>query len=377
MAFRKIPAIGSSDGQTVVFTKRFMVGGLVEYVGVFVQMLVNACWEEHKLLSAPANCGINNSYAFDLSSDGNTILIGVENAKAGPLKKAGQVYVFSRVNTTWVQQTVITDSDDSAGGWFGISVSLSADGHTALIGAGSKDVGDTFNAGAAYVFTRTNAVWQQQAILTARDRASFDCFGWMVNLSGDGRTAIVGAHNKKIENAKQVGGAYIFTQSEGAWAEQAILTSGDTTQAYWFGYSASLSEDGHTALVGAYNEVTRRGEAYVFIRVEQAWIKYAYLDPCDSIVEDYFSGNVRLSASGTMAVIGTYSEATCVALVHVYTRSNGTWSECATLNPRDSVSSCYLGRSVRLSGNGQATSLGENWTTLDDLLQAGQAYIFS
>jgi hypothetical protein len=47
----------------------------------------------------------------------------------------------------------------------GSSVSLSSDGSTAIVGAPNDDGG----AGAAWVYTRSNGVWSQQAKLIATD----------------------------------------------------------------------------------------------------------------------------------------------------------------------------------------------------------------
>src|SRR5690606_29952397 len=68
----------------------------------------------------------------------------------------------------------------------GISVSLSADGNTALIGAASDDIGTQINQGSAYIFVRNGSGWVQQAKLTASDGESYDLFGTSVSLSADG-----------------------------------------------------------------------------------------------------------------------------------------------------------------------------------------------
>ncbi|MCI5192554.1 MAG: hypothetical protein D3915_05440, partial [Candidatus Electrothrix sp. AU1_5] len=116
-----------------------------------------------------------------LCADGNIALIGaVDNASA---------YVFSRAaDGSWSQQDKLT-----AAHWFGHSVSLSADGSIALIGApGDDDKGK--NTGSAYVFTRSvDGSWSQQNKLTAYDGASNDLFGWSVSLSADGGIALIGA----------------------------------------------------------------------------------------------------------------------------------------------------------------------------------------
>ena len=73
---------------------------------------------------------------------------------------------------------------------FGVLVSLSADGNTALVG-GWKDNG---TKGAAWVFTRTGGVWSQQGPkLTPTGEVGEGGFGTSVALSADGNTALIGA----------------------------------------------------------------------------------------------------------------------------------------------------------------------------------------
>src|ERR1700719_3550661 len=71
----------------------------------------------------------------------------------------------------------------------GISVALSGDGNTAIVGAYS----DNSFTGAAWVYTRSNGVWTQQgAKLVGTGAVGNAGQGWSVALSADGNTAILG-----------------------------------------------------------------------------------------------------------------------------------------------------------------------------------------
>ena len=68
-------------------------------------------------------------------------------------------------------------------------MSLSADGNTAIVG-GDDDNGD---AGAAWVWTRSGGVWTQQGTkLVGSGAVGTAAQGSSVSLSADGNTAIVG-----------------------------------------------------------------------------------------------------------------------------------------------------------------------------------------
>ena len=98
----------------------------------------------------------------------------------------------------------LTGGGEWAGGDFGASVALSADGSTALIGAPSDD----FGVGAAWVFTRTGSTWSQQGNkLTGAEERGDGEFGTAVALSADGNTALIGG----IGDDKDTGAVWVFT----------------------------------------------------------------------------------------------------------------------------------------------------------------------
>ena len=107
----------------------------------------------------------------------------------------------------------------------------------------------------------------EKAKLLASDPATADYFGTSVSLSSDGNTALIGAYNKTVTASGQ-GAAYVFTRSGSTWAQQAKLLASDPAAYDSFGYSVSLSSDGSTALIGAYSKAgtagSYRGAAYVF-----------------------------------------------------------------------------------------------------------------
>jgi hypothetical protein len=191
-----------------------------------------------------------------LSADGNTVLIGTVNKNSFQ----GAAYVFTRSGSTWSQQRELTASDGTTGDAFGTSVALSADGNTALIGAAGKNS----SQGAAYVFTRSGSTWSQQRELTASDGTTGDAFGTSVALSADGNTALIGAYFKNYYKNSFQGTSYVFTRSGSAWSGGQELSASGGETGDWFGFSAALTADGNTALIGAYPKNFGKGAAYVF-----------------------------------------------------------------------------------------------------------------
>jgi hypothetical protein len=117
---------------------------------------------------------------------------------------AGAAYLFTFGNSTWQQQAYIKASNANVRDFFGAAVALSTDGSTLAVGAyyessaaqginGDETNNSIENAGAAYVFMRSNNRWRQQAYVKARNNGTQDWFGSTIALSDDGSTLAVGA----------------------------------------------------------------------------------------------------------------------------------------------------------------------------------------
>ncbi len=148
---------------------------------------------------------------------------------------------------------------------------MAADGDTAVVGAYQDDDATNDNSGSAHVFTRSSsaAPWSWSAKLTASDAAANDEFGIAVAVDGD--TIVVGAH----QNDSNKGAAYVFTKPEsGGWAdatETAKLTASDAAANDEFGISVAVH--GETVVVGAHqndadDQDNNEGAGYVFTKPE-------------------------------------------------------------------------------------------------------------
>ena len=228
---------------------------------------------------------------------GTTALVGAW----GKHGNTGAAYIFVQSGGAWSQQAELTAGDGVSGDSFGYAVALSGDGATALIGA----YGRHSTTGAAYVFVRGGSVWSQQAELTAGDGTTSDNFGRAVALSGDGSTALVGAYFKD----RGAGAAYAFVRSGSVWSQQQELTGADTASGDFFGRAVALSSDGNTALVGAYGRSSGAGAAYTFTRSGVSWSQQQELSASDAASGDHFGFAVTLSGDGSTALVGAYNRA--------------------------------------------------------------------
>lgn len=126
------------------------------------------------------------------------------------------------------------------------------------------------------MFTRPNGVWSQQAELVETNVPPDGLQGYSVSLSRDGNTAIVGAPNAGpfgelvngfpvFEQSPAPGAALVYTRSGGVWIQQGskLAGTGAVGQSAQ-GSSASLSEDGSTAIIGGADDNGGAGAAWVF-----------------------------------------------------------------------------------------------------------------
>ena len=169
-----------------------------------------ATWVEQFKPEAGVNSGFGTSVA--LSRDGSTLAIGAarEDSPAG----AGAVYVYTRQGATWSPLPArLTAANAGAGDDFGDSVGLSGDGNILVVGATLEDSratgidGDAADnsasdAGAVYLFTRSDAAWTQHAYIKASNTGADDNFGHSLALSTNGTTLAVGT---TFEDSKATG----------------------------------------------------------------------------------------------------------------------------------------------------------------------------
>lgn len=257
------PSNGDYFGASVSLAGETLAIGTSETIGfnanqgaTYIFTRNGVTWSQQaKLLASDGEA--SDSFGASVALSGESVLIGAPGDTVGLTSQQGSAYVFVRSGTTWSQQQKLSFTGAAANDGIGQRVAL--DGNTALIGAWRDDLGFNSDQGAAYVFTRTGATWNQQQKLTAANGAAGDNFGWGVALAGD--RALIGAFNKTILATQFQGAAYVFTRTGSTWTEQQQLTP-FVPGAGYFGYSVALG--GNTAAAGAYAANTNTGAVYAY-----------------------------------------------------------------------------------------------------------------
>ena len=137
-------------------------------------------------------------------------------------------------------------------------------------------------------------------------------FGYSAAISADGSTAVIGGP----ADAAEQGAVWVFTRSgAGTWAQQGPKLKGsEEVSIYphrvWFGSGVAISADGNTVLVGGPGDDGATGAVWAFTRSKGAWTQAGpKIQAGGETSEGNFGGKVALSADGNTALIGgSYDE---------------------------------------------------------------------
>jgi uncharacterized protein (TIGR03437 family) len=319
-------AFGTSvavSGNTAVVGEPF---NLSEKGSAFVFVRSGSNWTQQATLNA-ADRFFGDQLGSSVAVSGSLALAGA------PAKNSQQgiAYVFSQSGTSWTQQAELTGADATSADNFGNAIAVN--GNTALIASPTK----ASLRGAVYVFVRssTDGTWSQQAKLTLAGAPSGTAFGEAVSLSGD--TAVIGSS----------GAAYVFVRSGTTWTQQAKLIGSDTVPNDIFGFAVAM--DGDTAVVTAFQAVSGRGAAYVFVRSGVNWTQQAKLTASDAAVNDLVGRAVSLS--GDTVLLGASFQNRFQGGAYVFVRSGATWTQQAKLTASDAATGDNFGFSLSVSGD--------------------------
>jgi hypothetical protein len=250
---------------------------------------------------------------------------------AGASFTGGSVFVYDRTDATWARRVRLApDAYTNNSDQFGTSVSMYDD--MMVVGSALHD-GDQDNrnfvtdAGAAYVFLRSNGTWTQSQKLVAwgQDRNANDQLG--LSMATSNTTLVVGAPGHSYDDqgnlyVPNAGAAYVWVWegNPAAWRLQQKLTptgtnargSGDR-----FGTAVAISGDlivvgasAHTADAAGATPLTGAGAVWVFRRNpgpvgSNVWTQQAKITPTGTnarITNDAF-GTAIACEEGTGSIV--------------------------------------------------------------------------
>jgi hypothetical protein len=353
-------------------------------------------------------------WSTSLSADGNTLIIGGQSDSGN----YGSAWVFTRTNGVWVQQgTKLRGSGAIGKPNFGCSVALSADGNTAIVGGFT----DNNSKGAAWVFIRNGQTWSQQGGKLVGTGGVVSNSGISVAISGDGNTALVGgwgtswmfsrAANAWFQqgpaltgtgaignsaqgvavglaadgNTAMIGGydddgsrgaVWMFIKDAGVWHQQGEkLVADGSFSGQRQGGSVALSGDGNTAIVGQSN--VGPGGAWIWTRLDSVWSQtVGMLVGIDAVDYAQQGGSVSISGDGKTAVLGGTRDNNYIGATWIFKRNGNDWIQEGTKLVGTGVGTMGFstqGQSVAISSDGSTIASG----SARDSNGIGATWVFS
>lgn len=314
----------------------------------FIYTLTQCGWEvSEKLIGSNGLSGTLQGYSVDISADGNTAVIGAPKDNGW----VGAAWIFAKTGSTWAQVKKIIPTDASGQAEFGASVAISADGGTVIIGG----PGDNNGLGAAWIFRKSGNWAQTFSKMLGSDIRTSGAYpahqGISVDISGDGGTAVVGAHNQDTRD----GGVIIYTLLVGNYLETEFFAGAPGVM---LGHSVAISANGSTIIAGAPRASGYQGGIVIFERQSGTWIVQA-----DALLSGSAKSHqgmaVSIAADGNTAVVGGGGMAFTPFTIGqgqtwIITRSGSTWFEQPKYIGFPSSGNCQQGSAVALSGNGKS-----------------------
>jgi hypothetical protein len=424
--------------------------GVSDSGAVYVFTKSNNQWQQEAYIKASnADIGDHFGSSLSLSGDGLTLVVGAEQESSNgqgvyynddgdgdveqsnnSASNSGAVYVFHKVASTWSQQAYLKSNNSQIDHQFGAfgALDVSDDGNIIAVGAlyddsgarGTKDTTSQSNpgngldtsqtdAGAAYIFTRSNTSWDQTAYIKASNTDAGDNFG-KLSLSGDGKTLVVSAFNEDTlatgvnpspanqtdNGAPKSGAVYVFTKSNNLWQQEAYIKASNTEEDDGFGGDESIviSKDGLNIAVSAGGESSEAtgiynnsastpsdnlsqgsGAVYVFRKATGVWSQEAYIKSEQGVSKGFGgSRGLAFNKAGTSLAIASKfntSDSKGVSLlsnntgsltqagaVYFYTRTASSWAYTSFLKAPNTEISDHFGTSVAMDDSGDNLVIG-------------------
>ncbi|WP_299431387.1 T9SS type A sorting domain-containing protein [uncultured Aquimarina sp.] len=236
----------SSDG------KRIVVGNPTERTSGFVQVFekVSGDWvqvgDDIQSILEDEISDLGSGLSVSTNSNGTIVAFGTPSRRNEEnLFRAGQVRIYKEQAGNWIK--VGNDINGEAEeDYLGSSISLSSDGNTIAIGVPEND-DNGVNSGKVIIYRNIEGTWTQMGN-DINGKIAYQFLGRSVQLSADGTTLVAGGPGSF--NQDILGKAYVYQYIEDVWKQIGTDLEGTYTGA-GFGTSVSINNNGTIAAVGS------------------------------------------------------------------------------------------------------------------------------
>lgn len=347
-------------GNTLIAGEHSLDYGAVAGIGAVVSFERSPAgeWLQTQHLTYPGEAA-QSGIGREIALSGNTLLVSITTTTAG------RVLVYNRTvpGAQWVAGPTLTG--DTQLEYFGNSVAL--EGDTAVIGADNADAVGLSGRGAVYVFTRSSGTWTRaQRIPAPPEAAGYGLFGSSVALSGDWLAINArndGPYRGGIRGT--AGSTYLYRRTGGTWTMHRKLVP-DPEVALETGWESTVIKNG-VLVIGAHRGVnpvtpfTYGGAAYVYTldTASSTWSAAPQKLPATALPDGAGFGR-GVTVEGNRMAIGA-SNMNNAGRVYTYTRNaGGVWVEDGGFSRSDLTGTPFFGERVALSQGRLAVAAGNS-----------------
>lgn len=310
-------------------------------------------------------------FSLAISDDNSTLAVGApkyspQTEDGKTVRSVGKVYVYENINGSWGLSSTI-DNPAPYGGrddLFGYSLALSSDGQSILVSAPAENGGgrtvnaenrgiEELNTGAAYLYSRSGQIWQEEAYFKASNADREDYFGIRVDMTPDARKIVISspyeasasdhATGDQDDNSIPLAGAvYVFEDLDEGWTQTHYIkpSTGSHDERFCFeprpgnstcyekspsrfGYGLSISHSGDVLAIGAPGDSSATsgindaendyrakssGAVHILRLNNDIWTHTDYIKAINPDIDDEFGFSLALSGDGSTLAIGSPHE---------------------------------------------------------------------
>jgi hypothetical protein len=321
--------------------------------------------------------GDESGYSVDVSSDGNTIVVGAAY-NDGNGDRAGHVRVYQKDSRDIWQQIGSDIDGEASGDRSGSCVKISSNGEIIAIGAPFNDgSGDVANTGHVRIYENQGGEWTQVGGDIDGEFAS-DQSGEAIALNSDGSIIAIGAIGND-DTGSLAGHVRVYQRDQYntdvspiGWTQIGSDIDGEAGGDL-SGSSVAINAAGNIVAIGAVNndsgELNQSGHVRIFENQEGSWVQVGG-DIDGLFSDDHMGTSVALSADGNIVAVGAY-DPEYMGNVYVYERdeSNTTesplgWTQLGFAINLGFIADDGTAKTIDLNSQGDILAIGSTYSII-------------
>ena len=298
-----------------------------------------------------------------INSNGNISLISslrncVDN------KITGAVDVYKRKHGLMEFLTRLTPDIINNDNNYGYSLAISDSGNIIAIGAYS-DIYDNIKSGIVYIYNViiNEAGYSIELVtkISPIDKINGLEFGKNIDISGDGKTLIIGAPGWINHENKKLGAFYICDLGNKIYPLNGPNYLENLTENSMFGNSVTINKEGTVISIGAYNDSNKKGSGFIYKLLETSWVLDAKLIPSCLLYDELLGYCAKLSDDGNILLLSAPNRYTGnYGSIYLFKYIKDDWVISDELKPNIPITNNVFGKTIEITNDNKFIVVGSN-----------------